>query len=359
MVKISNGEFQSLRNYFSYALGPVLNLYFASLIEKCRDEGIERVFFISREGEMLSSAFNAFCIARNISVGSTCLFASRAMLMKINIEELFNGNVPEIKFNGTAKGFFSEKLSLNITDLDEFAIGKSLLNSKLVLPNDSIRFRKIVDKYVSNNKVSIENRRSAYLNYLDKCSFFKGEVIIADVGYSGTLQKHLSCIIGEPTNGYYIIGTDDLFLDKSNLGSKYGALYPFQGLFGQGNPLLDSTMIFEVLMSASYGQCEDVDIINGEVSFSFGVKGKSQYAFPIIEFGQRAVYEFLVRHSSVPFEYILGDENRKYTTEILMSVLRFRHLAPCLLQSIAEVDDRISGMGFVQPWRFLPALGST
>jgi hypothetical protein len=355
---IEDDSFQALENYFVCCLVPVLNVFFSELTERCVSRGLNKIFFISREGEFLSKAFAAFAKARSITASSECLVASRTLLTKINLDKLSADYLRGIAFEGTAYEFFDKRLGLQLCSSEEHLLGGRLLHSRLDLPEDAMRLAQLIRRYVSCNERSLDERKQAYLAYLKAIGYFDSTPFVADVGYSGSLQKLLADITQEANIGYYIIGANALTVDHTGLSNELGALFPQQGTFGDGNPLLDSTLLFEALLSAPYGQCEEVVLISAApgYKFLFGPKGRSQYAFPILAHGQSKVIDTLVSFAKVPLSYLRSDENKRLVQAMLTSLLRHREIAPKLVQKISEIDDRASGMGFVQPWDFLPPL---
>jgi hypothetical protein len=360
---LTDESLQDLENYFVFSLSPLLNTWFAALVvqaELLSDKTGEEptIFFISREGQFLSRAFAAFCRTRRLSLRSRPLIASRTLLMKLVFAEASADLAERLTYRGSFAGFFSDRLSMTSDQLAGIGVTPAIALGDLTLPRDSAWLAHMLEKQAPGFRDFLKGRREAYCTYLRESGYFNGPRLIADVGYSGTIQKLLLRLTGLPSAGYYCIGTNALTDEQSAADGNRDALFARQGKFGDGNPLLDSTLIFEVLMSADYGQVDDIVPMASAPGyrFEFGAKSRSQHLFPLLSLGQDAVCREIERSGDIELRDLLSDDYKENVRVLLLALLGNRQLAPALVQQISQVDDRMGGEGFINPWTALPPL---
>lgn len=360
---LTDDSLQDLENYFRFSLTPLLNAYFAGLSAQAarltEEVGEETtIFFISREGQFLSRAFAAFCGARGLPHRFRPLIVSRTLMMKLVFAEGAADLAETITYSGSFAGFFAERLSINENQLNTIGIPRTLARGQLTLPQDAAWLGHILATRAPGLSTFLEPRCGAYRRYLKGAGYADGCRLVADVGYSGTIQRLLGRFTGLTSSGYYCIGSDALTADQPASGDRRDALFPRQGRFNQGNPLLDSTLIFEVLMSADYGQVDDIAPIGWDPGyrFEFGPKSRTQHLFPLLALGQDAVCRELERSADIDMADLLSPVYREQVRSLLLTLLGHRQLAPAVIQEISQLDDRMGGEGFINPWTALPPL---
>lgn len=360
---LTDDSLQDLENYFCFSLTPLLNAYFAGLSSQAArltDETGEEpaIFFISREGQFLSRAFSVFCNARGLPHRFRPLIVSRTLMMKLLFGDSGADLSSALVYDGSFAGFFADRLSINLDQLDEIGIPRTIAQGQLTLPQDAAWLDHILKTQALGLQPFLERRRDAYVRYLKDVGYLGGSRLIADVGYSGTIQRLLGRLTGLSTSGYYCIGSDALTTGDAFSDDQRDALFPAQGRFGEGNPLLDSTLIFEVLMSADYGQVDDIAPIGWDPGyrFEFGPKSRTQHLFPLLALGQDAVCRELERSADIDMADLLSPVYREQVRSLLLTLLGHRQLAPAIIQEISQLDDRMGGEGFINPWTALPPL---
>ena len=112
---IDNDEFQRLEDYAILTLGPLLNSYFADLVQRCQNEGRSSIGFVSREGIFLQKAFDRFCSVRSIPIKSIYIPASRSFLTKLLLDIDGTRLLGDLRYSGTVSKLFNDKLSIDET----------------------------------------------------------------------------------------------------------------------------------------------------------------------------------------------------------------------------------------------------
>ena len=178
-------------------LGPVLYGYVNWLQEKFKEDGIEKVFFLSRDGQLMQKAYQKL----NHLIHNEYMYASRKALI---IPSLWmTSSIQEIKEviswgkHGTISNFL-KKIGLVPDDFEQYYINAGFSLNKIYeyekLWKDSI-FLTIFEKYIKQAMITHSYKEYIlllrYLRQLD----FSGKVAIVDIGWFGHMQGALEKII--------------------------------------------------------------------------------------------------------------------------------------------------------------------
>ena len=191
--------------------GPVLYGYVNWLSEQFRLDGIEKVFFLSRDGQLMQKAYEKL---KNI-LPSTYMYASRKALI---IPSLWmTSSISEISESifwgrrGTIQDFL-KKIGLNPTEFEkDFTVaGFSLVDdceySDLWQNPDFIEvFEKKVKQKMIANSYQMYCLLTSYLKQIN----FSGKVAVVDIGWYGHMQNALEKVIkaaniSAEIHGYYL-----------------------------------------------------------------------------------------------------------------------------------------------------------
>lgn len=184
-------------NYFyraGYEMeGPLLVGFSKWLNNEINTKGIEKVFFLSRDGQIMQKAYTTLY---GDNIASKYMYASRRSLivptlwMCNSFEEVVNSMFfPRI---GTIAAFL-KKLGLNVEtyteaiqkygyDINKYYAYSDLFNSKT--------FRLFYDEIKKDIYDNSKNEHDILLNYLNKIGF-SGKIAIVDIGWHGNMQKAL------------------------------------------------------------------------------------------------------------------------------------------------------------------------
>ncbi len=189
-------------------LGPLLLGYCKWLYQKLKDDKIEKIFFLSREGKILQEAFHI--LYPECEIEQTYLYVSRQAL---TIPQLADA----VDFDEMAeifKCFFYEPLLSEIPSAcdfnrKEFADKLSDIGLKGELSIDRIPKEKKNELYLIIQELGrdkFSKQKEYVIKYLKEKHFW-GNIAIVDIGWSGTMQKALqnySMCMGAKLHGYYI-----------------------------------------------------------------------------------------------------------------------------------------------------------
>lgn len=228
----------SLANYAA-----ALYLMIERLYQQCVCNGIERVYFLSREGELLKQLFDKYMEKRENTIYTHYLYVSRratalANLKLLSMEDFsVAGNMFDnqslryfmqtIGFSEDEYNSITERFDLNF----EVPIERFAKSGELSLLKSDSEFEKIY-----NDKIVLLH--DCFKKYLQQEDFYKSDkVAIVDVGWNGTIQDNISNFKkdSQVIYGYYC------------------------GVISKAIPSMSSQK-FGLLFSDIYGRTKDYDV---------------------------------------------------------------------------------------------------
>lgn len=300
-------------------LGPLL-LGFTKWLEKCLNEdGIEKVFFLSRDGKIMLDAYETV----NGKIPHQYLYASRRALIVPIIWKY-----PGIK--DVFKLFFTSKQDTVYSVIEK--LGLSAEQYKDVLKDYGLEFNEYIDWeniektnfskfYESIKEQVIENSKEQFnllCNYLNRIGF-KGNVAIVDIGWYGNMQRAMvetlkECGINASIYGYYIgIRPDSKTVEENNLKVRgylfekgYGELLPYQKSINA---------LFEFIFSATHGTVLGYKRNNINTKKIDPILGKYEYDLNLKNSKDIKIYDekmMLIQIQKAAMLYIIDSINHKF-----------------------------------------------
>lgn len=255
-------------------LGPMLLGYCRWLREKIEKDGIEKIFFLSREGKILQEAFNI--LYPGYPVTQCYLYVSRQALTVPLIADA--GNFDEMMER--IKCFFHVPLLKTVRivcslEKDEFCrelteIGVGEDTKIYEVPEDKKEAVFSIIKKLGGTR--FEGQKRLVTKYL-KENGFVGKVAIADIGWVGTMQEALGKFIPDAEIHGYYFGVRDLYEKYEN--SLSGNIRRNGYLFEPGkNSDFDlmvrfTTEIFELMFLCRDGSVRAYGEKKGEITAEF------------------------------------------------------------------------------------------
>lgn len=212
--------------------------------------GIEgdQILFLAREGWIFKKIYE---IIYGSSDRNIYLLASRRAVSVAAIRSM--ADVEEIlgrAYDGSLHNILDSRLGMpgnmikNFKDrqihIEDGGIGSDYRN----IINDLKPFEEEILEYAGKE-------RENYLAYLDGIGISDGDVM-ADIGYSGTIQYYMTKLLGHPTRGAYlaVFKENKKLLD---LGSEVHAMY-MGGRDDFSDVIKDTQLYLESVLKAPYGQ---------------------------------------------------------------------------------------------------------
>ncbi|HOM03758.1 MAG TPA: rhamnan synthesis F family protein [Acetivibrio sp.] len=238
-------------NDFGYAvIGPLVFTFMLWLHKHIKENNINKIAFLSREGFYLEKMYKKFLILSHEHGAIEVIYlecSRRAVVMASleNSQDVYESL--DIPYNSTFSNLMFSRYGIEINKNDRNYL------EEVSLPQQKEKVKNMMIPYINEiiEKASVE--RNAYLKYLNSVNLQKGcqKFAVVDIGYSGTMQKYLQKIIDSEILGYYMYCFPDN-INKNNIIAK--------GCFGEMNREAISkettikTQILEAIMTAPTGQ---------------------------------------------------------------------------------------------------------
>lgn len=191
--------------------GPVLYGYVNWLQEQFKTDGIEKVFFLARDGQLMQKAYRKL----DHLLPNKYMYASRKALI---IPSLWmTPSIQEIKRSiywgkrGTISSFL-KKIGLAPADFEQYYVGEGFsLNDVYEYENlwENQIFLDVFEEHIKKNMIAHSREAYALLVQYLKQLDFSGKVAVVDIGWFGHMQGALEKIVKEAhipveIHGYYL-----------------------------------------------------------------------------------------------------------------------------------------------------------
>ena len=238
--------------------GPVILSFLLWLLEQAKEEKIEKLVFLSRDGYFLKEDFDYLCEILNMKQDSCYIGISRQLAMMASIEdEKSLLEYIKMPYSGNVLELFEDRLGIRIeedTDKDVYDY---------------------IEKYKGEIWRKIKTVKSNYLKYLQKENL-NNNCAIVDLGYYGNNQRYLNKLLGLNMRGFYF----NVNISEKNENTKHQNMIAcFQAqddLTGEKSEILKNMIFIESFLTAPYGMVKEID---SEGNFVCADKKKNQECF--------------------------------------------------------------------------------
>ena len=310
--------------------------YVASMIDYCSSKGIKNIYFLSREGLFFKKIFD---IINTTEIKGYYFCASRISLYPLSVSEINEKTLDEliyfIKVHDDTPVSISQifkmlKIEYDLSDIMcECGVNKNTLFDLSNEHDKDVLKSVVLDKRIRDAFSKAKQEYTVvFKKYLEELDFLGSEtVMVADIGWSGSMQTYLQKILKDngyiqKIEGFYFCYDRfmEMYKNKNNYspGRKQGYFqYPLDAV----EPIKDESDVLnriplEFITSANHGTVISYEEDSGSVKpvYMAHVKEMRQherYIAPIQEqvllfirrfigilslltdiYGQRAVYEY-------------------------------------------------------------------
>ncbi|MBO1254131.1 hypothetical protein J3L16_00370 [Alteromonas sp. 5E99-2] len=331
-------------------LGPICSEYFFNLLTEIELSDPSEIVFLAREGYFFSKAYQVL-VDKGLAEERNrfYLLASRSFLFRITITDKNARSLSlNTKYAGTVKQLLMGRYGFTLRQVDEiFSVEE--LESECCLPEGSSKLEDLLNKYHSQLNDLIQPSKQAYLLYLQTLGLNAGsKPLLVDIGYSGTIQKLLTYLVGMNSSALYFITTQqgNQRVNENTIFMK--SVFKDGVKMGDGYTMLDRSLLFESLLTSPNGQFIDIEKRiggSGELfNFYFGRKSNPQCSIHDLERIFDGAIDNIVHNLSNGLRFSCTE------IETLFEHYAFsRHFFPKDVWPLFDVDDAISGNGNVNP----------
>ncbi len=258
ILEKSDGKVWIRTNYqMGYVVfGPLILTFLIWILQKGKEDKIEKLVFMSRDGYFLKEDFEYLC--KMIGEKRECCYLgiSRQLVMSAAIEsdeELLE--YASMPYTGSIKELFEDRFG--IRDVDE-------------VPGNQLE--DYIEAYLLEIRKYISNVRENYLGYIQKIGLDETCAVV-DLGYYGNNQRYLNKLTKKKMSGYYFNAN----LAKQNRNTIHQTMTAcFQekkDFTGKNSQVLKKMIYIESFLTAPYGMIKAVDK-NGEFIYSSSKKNQ-------------------------------------------------------------------------------------
>lgn len=192
---------------------PVLYGYVRYLVEQLSGRGLQRVYFLSRDGYILKKLYQLITSGRSDCPEAIYLHASRRALNFAAISELTERNLPWLMEGVRLTiGQFLQRIGLNPVDFNEQirAVGFRDADHPVVEGADYGMLRQLYQTIAPQLLAAAADERQCYMEYMRSLGVFKDDrVVLVDVGWMTSIQHSLAAMIrserpNSVVEGYYV-----------------------------------------------------------------------------------------------------------------------------------------------------------
>lgn len=207
--------------HLGYSLiGPLLVSFAQWLLEMARAYGIERLYFLSREGKPIQQVFDCWSAGMKETPRSEYLALSRraaGFAAIASLEDIFD-IARTVYFPNTLEKFLHTRYGIHLSDARWAELSQSLnihRDTEITVENRQIDHLIPLLKALEGEIMARSTEeRTALLRYLENMGLPQNDLqAVVDVGYSGSVQKYLNKLLSpvgqvRKVHGFYLM-TDE------------------------------------------------------------------------------------------------------------------------------------------------------
>lgn len=246
-------------------IGPMVLDYLTWLSRLASDRGVEALLFLSREGHLLSRAFKRLqdaAPALTRGLRGDYFFASRqatglaTLRNQDDLPALLDGT-----FNGTLVDLLDARLGTTATAAVRARIGEATMGEAVFLPEmrdaTVVRLAPALDALLA----VAEAARDHYQTYWQD-TVGDAPTLVADIGYAGTIQRHLSRLLARPVAGAYFALDARAEARLSGVGDAQARYHDARRSDGH-SPVLAHDLLLESVLTAPHAQFAGFEVRAG------------------------------------------------------------------------------------------------
>ncbi len=342
----SPGKVQFEEPYdFGYAvIGPLMFGFMSWIVAKAAADGVDRLFFLSRDGYFLQSIYEACARGGGMALPSAhYLCVSRRSVVPAHVYRSYDLDlVLKSRFKGSLRDLLQGRLGIDVSDL----VGPDVADAAIRLPQDRPR---VVDVMTAHREVIRDALKGSFDDltlYLDRSGFTGSErAAIVDFSASGTIQMAMQGVMGRGLNGYYMM-ISRAFGAEDGLGGRSSACYVDAQDQWQLQPVQAGAILLEGLLTAPYGQITGYREVDGAMVPVHGAEPDSGPRFPAIrqamEGAERYGRDLVEAYGG---EVLLIDVPKLDVQRPLGAFLAGRLKMPPALRDAITIEDDFGGNG--------------
>ncbi|MDM7553562.1 rhamnan synthesis F family protein [Xanthomonas fragariae] len=191
-------------------LGPLVLDYLAWLTRLAKQRDVDTILFLSREGYLLEQAFQRLRQTSQALSGlhGKYLLASRRGTGTPSLHTLDDlALLLDSTYTGTLKDLIEARLGISAAEILERRLGLLTMRRDVYLPEMRGELMELMAPATDDLLELARQERQTYLRYWKEMTG-DNSALVADIGYSGSIQANLTRLIGQPLGGAYFALTE-------------------------------------------------------------------------------------------------------------------------------------------------------
>lgn len=244
------------------ATGPLLSVFIKSIYDSFYIKR-PKLLFLSREGYLLQKAFNIYIEKIEKDKMESIYFLSSRRAVSVPAIEDSKDILEIIKQNykGGLINLIKERLGVDLST--------KILDLNISMPDNLDYVMKIIDPYVNDILINAQKEKESLVKYVKNITNMNTDnLIMIDVGYSGTIQYYLSKVLKKKIGGYYLCTTVEKKPEK--LACEINALFDLNSKeMVNTSKIFKGSLFLESILRAPYGQLIRFNEENGQIIPNF------------------------------------------------------------------------------------------
>lgn len=267
---------------FAYVFhAPILNEYLHFICEHTTQK--DELLFLAREGYYLQKLYQDYTRLNAVKPSHNVYFlTSRKAASTANIQKESDVySLLDNEFTGTICQFFKNILEVEYQEEDY----------SILLPQDKDKVKKELKRYMPQILKVAESWKDAYLKYIEQTvpNYQTSRLVIADLGYSGTIQYQLTKLLKKEFVGFYV--TNSNHVKRYHKNSELNFLFDIKEN-DDYQKFYFYSLLLEFFLSAPYGQLQHFVLKNQKPVPVYNQESFSEFKKANVE----RMYRVIVRY---------------------------------------------------------------
>lgn len=335
--------FENPYDFGHAVVGPLMFGFMTWILQQAEADGVEALYFLSRDGYFLQSIYEACTAGLEGRVpAARYLYISRRSAMPANLFRSFDPTLLlQSRFKGRLGDLVQGRLGIDVAG---FAPG--LAEEIVRLPQDRARVIQVMVKHEVEIREALKPSHDNLVAFLDQVGFTSGEGAgLVDFSSSGTIQLALQSIVGRGTIGYYMM-ISRAFVADDALAGRASACYVDACDHWQLQPVQAAAILIEGLLTAPYGQITDYRRDGDAVVPVYGPEPDSGARFAAIRSTMGGAQAYCRELVEIYGPHVLSIDVPKGDAQApLGAFLRGKLTMPPALRDAITVEDEFGGNG--------------
>jgi FMN phosphatase YigB (HAD superfamily) len=325
-------------------LGPLVLDYLTWMTRLASTAKADAILFLSREGFLLKKAYDILCRAVPGEMPrSVYLLASRrgvgtpSLRLFSDVDQLLGGT-----YTGSLHDLLSARMGTAIAELGMARLGSVAMGREVYLPEMRSRVIQMLEPIADDLLEIAELERTAYSRYWHEHAA-ASHPIVADLGYAGTIQSHLSRLTGTALGGaYFALNAQAKKLEDN--GNWAQARYcDLRGSEVGSSPVMDHHLLLESILTSPDGQFSHFQYRHGRLHAVH--VAQSNPSFRSVAQVHRGVELFISDVCDVVGEDVLQVELDTVLVQEALRCVGKGHWRTADWLSQLNIDDHFTGRG--------------